>query len=43
MIGKARNLNKLNQRKLLAYLHYLHIHELIPYHWVYPEFKAHWI
>lgn len=43
MIEKAKDLNKGSQQTLLAYLHYLHMLELINrhpvpirYHWAYP-------
>jgi len=52
MIANARNLNDLNRKRLLAYLHWLHIKELASHlsyrrgagvrcHWV--GLRFHWI
>lgn len=47
MIEKARNLNKGNRKILLAYLHALHMQELLTSprdsHWVYRTIQSHWV
>jgi len=47
MIEKARDLNSDNQKILLAYLHALHMQELLTQprdpQWVYRNIQAHWL
>jgi len=47
MIAKARNLNNHNRKILLAYLHALHMQELLTSprdpQWVYRTLQAHWV
>lgn len=46
---RARNLNAVNKEILLAYLHFLHMTEHLPYtrtrrwDWVYRNIQAHWV